>query len=263
MQSIIVSLVFLCAVLSPEDLQQLAPGMEHCIIRATRPEYFDTLKINVIRIDPHKWELVFASVNRDKTSTMKTLREWCREENLTAAINAGMYNDDNRTHTGYVRDGDHVNSSHKNSYKSLLAFNPKPGKAVAPAKIFDLDEPGVTIEKVLGDYGTVIQNLRLIKRPGINVWSQRQEYWSEAALAEDKKGRILFLFSETPVTMHDFNEILLSSGLEIIAAQHLEGNAPAQFYLKTGETEINLSGGNGGGWPLPNIIGIHMKTPPK
>jgi hypothetical protein len=180
MQSIIVSLAFLCAVLSPEDLKQLAPGMEHCIIRATRPEYFDTLKI-----------------------------------------------------------------------------------AVAPARIFDLDEPGVTIEKVLGYYGTVIQNLRLIKRPGINVWSQRQEYWSEAALAEDKKGRILFLFSETPVTMHDFNEILLSSGLEIIAAQHLEGNAPAQFYLKTGETEINLSGGNGGGWPLPNIIGIRMKTPPK
>ena len=162
--------------------------------------------------------------------------------------------------TGYLRDGDHVNSRHRNGYKSLLAFNPKPGKTLPPVRIFDLDQPGILIDSIEKVYGTVIQNLRLIKRPGINVWNRQSQIWSEAALAEDKQGRIIFLLCETPVTMHDFNKILLSSDMEIVAAQHLDGNAPAQLYLKTGGTELMLYEEPGPELPLPNIIGIRPKT---
>lgn len=247
----------------PDNWRELAPGLEHRVLSVTLREYNYPIQINAIRIDPQKWEMVFRGISQEKDGQVKTLREWCEEYNLTAAINAGMYNDDYRTHTGFLRDGGHVNSRYRNSYKSLLAFNPKPGKPVPSVRIFDLDQPGITIDSVLKDYGTVVQNLRLIKRPGVNVWGQRQETWSEAALAEDKQGRILFLYSGTPVTMYDFNQILLSSDLEIVAAQHLDGNAPAQLYLKTGGTEVILAEEPGLELPLPNIIGIRPKTTQK
>jgi len=41
------------------------------------------------------------------------------------------------------------------------------------------------------DYSSAIQNLRLIKKPGINVWNRQNRKWSEASIGEDDKGRIL------------------------------------------------------------------------
>lgn len=242
-----------------EQWKQVAPGLEHRVLSVKLEEYSYRIEINAIRIDPDKWDFVFRGISQEIEAESKTPKEWCEKYNLTAAINAGMYNGDYRTHTGYLRDGAHVNSRGRNSYKSLLAFNPKPNNSVPPVKIFDIDQPGVTIDSVLKDYGTVIQNLRLIRRPGINVWGQQQNIWTEAALAEDRQGRIIFLYSSTPVSMHDFSKILLSSDLAVVAAQHLDGNAPAQLYLKTGKTELILSEEPGLELPLPNIIGIRLR----
>lgn len=242
-----------------EQWKQVAPGLEHRVLSVKLEEYSYRIEINAIRIDPDKWDFVFRGISQEIEAESKTPKEWCEKYNLTAAINAGMYNGDYRTHTGYLRDGAHVNSRGRNSYKSLLAFNPKPNNSVPPVKIFDIDQPGVTIDSVLKDYGTVIQNLRLIRRPGINVWGQQQNIWTEAALAEDRQGRIIFLYSSTPVSMHDFSKILLSSDLAVVATQHLDGNAPAQLYLKTGKTELILSEEPGLELPLPNIIGIRLR----
>jgi hypothetical protein len=259
MRHTICLLAFLASTLVQAQWKEIAPGLEHRVLSVTLPEYSYPININAIRIDPHKWDLFFRGISQEADGPMKTSKEWCEKYNITAAINAGMYNDDYQTHTGYVRDGEHRSSIHRNSYKSLLAFNPRKGRQVPPARIFDLDQPGVTIDSVLKDYSTVIQNLRLIKRPGISVWPEQGDRWSEAALAEDKQGRILFLYCSSAVSMHDFNKILLYSDLEIVAAQHLEGNAPAQVYLKTGETELILSEEPGLDLPLPNIIGIRPK----
>ena len=261
MQAVLSILLILINFLAPDGWRGLAPGLEHQVLSVTCSEYDYPIEINVVRIDPQKWEMVFRGISQEKDTEMKNLKGWCGEYNITAAINAGMYNNDYRTHTGYLRDGDHVNSKHTNNYKSLLAFNPKPGRNLQPVRIFDLDQPGTTIQTVLNDYTSVIQNLRLIKRPGVNVWSRQMSIWSEAALAEDNQGRILFIYAESPLSMYDFNEILLSSDLGIVAAQHLEGGAPAQFYLKTGTTEIILPGESGMEWPMPNIIGVRPKTP--
>ena len=259
MSSITILLTLLIASITQDTWNQIAPDLEHRVLSVTLQEYSYPIEINAIRIDPNKWEVVFRGISQQKDAQSKSPKEWAEEYNLTATINAGMYNEDYKTHTGYLHDGDHVNSRYKNNYKSLLAFNPKPGKSVPQAKIFDLDQPGVTIDSVLKDYGTVIQNLRLIKRPGINAWSQQQNIWTEAALAEDIQGNIIFLYSNTPVSMHDFNKILLSSDMGIVAAQHLDGNAPAQLYLKTGDTELILSEEPGMELPLPNIIGIRQR----
>jgi sporulation-control protein spo0M len=69
--------------------------------------------------------------------------------------------------------------------------------------------------------------------------------------------------------MYDLNQELLTSGIGIVSAQHLEGGPEAQFYLHVGNIEFDLSGsyetsfkeddGNLTPWPIPNVIGIRPK----
>ncbi len=111
--------------------------------------------------------------------------------------------------------------------------------------------------------------MRLIKRPRINRWPQQNKRWSEAALGEDKDGNILFIFSRSPYTMHDFNKILLQLPIDIVCAQHLEGGPAASFqvnhqdlkFTKVGsyETQAYRSDNNKKVHRLPFIIGLTAK----
>lgn len=252
-----------------DDWQSLAPGIELKILNVKSIKADSDSKITIVRIDPRLWELVFAGISLPGEESIKTAREWCESHKLIAAINAGMFATDYRTHTGYLKHNDHVNSKYINSYQSVLAFNPVQGRDLPPFRIFDLDAPGITINSIQDDYSSSIQNLRLIKKPGINVWKQQERKWSEAAIGEDKEGRILFIFSRSPFSMHDLNEILLNSGIGVVAAQHLEGGPEAQIYIKVGEFELELGGSyetfynenntNITIWPIPNIIGIQSR----
>ena len=227
--------------------------------------------VTVLRIDPAQWDLEFAGLSQAEGETIgRTARQWCKERKFTAAINAGMFDQDYKTHLGYLRQGEHVNNNRENRYESVAAFGPLGTKGPPRFRIFDLDEPGATIENIRRDYSLVVQNLRLIKRPGTNRWSQQTKRWSEAALGEDTAGRILFIFSRSPFTMHDLNRELLSMGIGLVAAQHLEGGPKAQLYIRVGDEEIETFGSfetdfeedddNDHAWSIPNVLGIRPRA---
>ena len=250
--------------------QQLAPGMELKYFKAKKPSAVGDSRFTVLRIDPKSWDIVFAGISLSGETSGRTAREWCKAQNLGAATNAGMFETDYKTHTGYLQYKTHINSERVNEYQSVAAFGPRrPG--LPPFKIFDLDAPGVTMKSILEDYDSAVQNLRLIKRPGLNRWpSSNRRKWSEAALGEDAAGRILFIFTRSPFSMHDFNRELLSAGIELVAAQHLEGGPEAQLFVKTGdftleqfgshETGFREDDGNKTAWPVPNVLGLRQKT---
>ena len=228
-------------------------------------------RITVVRIDPDLWELAFAGISMTGEAAGRTAREWCKSQKLTVAINAGMFAADYRTHVGYMRFQGHVNSGHVNGYQSVAAFDPQGAKERLPFRIFDLDAPGVTMQSILADYASAVQNLRLIKRPGQNRWPRQDKKWSAAALGEDEAGRILFIFCRSPFSMHDLNQELLASGIGLVAAQHLEGGPEAQLYLQVGEVELEMFGsyetsfrendGNAAAWPVPNVLGVRPRKP--
>jgi hypothetical protein len=184
------------------------------------------------------------------------------------AINAGMYHWHN-LHDGYMEYRSHVISGETNHYQSVLAFDSRRPE-LAPFRLFDLDTPGATIDRIREDYQSLVQNLRLIKHPGENRWSNQPKRWSEAALGEDGQGRILFIFSRSPFTMFDFNRILLKSDIGLIAAQHLDGGPPAQLYVNMDATEIDLFGSYETGinendgireaWSIPNVLGLRKRV---
>jgi hypothetical protein len=163
---------------------------------------------------------------------------------------------------------DHLNNVNVNGYQSVAAFDPR-RNGLPRFRIFDLDSPGISMETILRDYASAVQNLRLIKRPGQNRWFQRKK-WSEAALGEDETGRIMFIFCRSPYTMHDLNNELIRQDSGLVSAQHLEGGQQAQLFIKTGETEFEIFGSQGSSsreydelsmtWPIRNILGVRPRV---
>lgn len=249
----------------------LAPGMELGYVTAREPSAAGDSRIAVLRMDPKLWALAAIGVSQTGESAGHTAREWCEKHELVAAINAGMFETDQKTHLGYMRFRDHLYTRHVNKYQSIAAFDPRDGKDVPRFHIFDLDAPGVTLQSIQQDYDSAVQNLRLVKRPGANQWTQQTRKWSEAALGEDDTGRILFIFSRFPFSMHDLNQELLAAGIGLVAAQHLEGGPEAQIYVHAGSFELEMFGSyetsfkendtNSIPWPVPNVLGVRpLKT---
>jgi hypothetical protein len=244
--------------------------MELKYLPVTQPNAPAGANLTVLRIDAHLWEMELIGPSWTGEKSGHTAREWCETHKLTAAINAGMFKTDGATHVGYMRFQEHVNNAKANSYQSVAAFDPRDPQALAPFRIFDLDSPGVSLQTILKDYGSAVQNLRLIKRPGSNQWAEQDKKWSEAALGEDSSGRVLFLFSRYPFSMHDLNQELLSAGIGLVAAQHLEGGPEAQLYLRLGEKQLELFGSyetsfvendsNAKPWPIPNVLGVRPRS---
>lgn len=248
--------------------RSLAPGMDLGVFTAAKPSGIGDSRITVLRIDPALWDLELVGRSRTGEAAGLTARQWSEKRKLAVAINAGMFATDYKTHVGYMGCREHVNNGHVNAYQSVAAFDPR-HDGLPRFRIFDLDVPGVKMKTILQDYAAAVQNLRLIKRPGQNQWSQQAKKWSEAALGEDDKGRILFIFSRSPFSMHDLNRELLALGIGLVSAQHLEGGPEVQLYLHVGDVELELVGsyetsfrehdGNDAAWPIPNVLGVRPK----
>ena len=262
-------LLLTSSVTAGDKWQSLAPGMELGTFAASRPSNLGDSIITVLRIDPDLWELEFVGISCNGGSGKRTAKQWSKVHQLTASINPGMFEMDHKTHIGYLRYRDHLINDNTNKYQSVAVFDPR-HDGLPRFRMFDLDDPEVTMKTILRDYATAVQNLRLIKRPGRNVWSQQEKMWSEAALGEDESGRILFIFCRSPFTMPDFNQELLRMGIGIVCAQHLEGGPEAQLYVNVGDVEIELFGsyetafmendGNAEPWLVPNVIGVRPRV---
>ncbi len=238
-------------------------GMSYAKFRVPTVSFSSDSTITVIRIDPKQYALKLFTVS-ELGGENRTVRDWAKEQGVIAAINAGMYLTDYSTSCGYMKNHTHFNNRRINkTYHSFAAFDPvKRGNA--PFRIFDDD--AVPVDSIVNGYSTVIQNLRLVKRPGINQWKQQEKNWNEAALGEDRAGNILFIFSRIPMTMHDFNNLVLSLPIGLQCAQHLEGGPPASLYLHLNGVEIARTGMYGADCssensdslfnPLPNVIGV-------
>ncbi|MCD6374654.1 MAG: phosphodiester glycosidase family protein [Caldisericaceae bacterium] len=246
--------------------QSLAPGFE--LGRFKAPDSLKTYShpIVILRVNPNFYYFKLLAISELNHQAL-TAEQWAQKYNLIAVTNAGMFNADFQTHVGFMKNFYHLNNPVKNHYKSVAAFNPVDSSR-SPFMIFDLDK--VSFDQILKQYQCLIQNLRLIRRPGENRWKQQYMKWSEAALGQDRDGNVLLIFSRAPYSMHDFNNILLKLPINLTCAQHMECGPEASLYLKYGKVELKLSGSFETGfnendenmkfWPIPNVLGIAPKN---
>jgi len=269
---ILSALLLLCStstLVAESQWQELQDGLSLGKFETQEQSQVGDSVLTILKIDPKLWALDIITESETGDKKNKTAKQWAKSHDLVAVINAGMFALDYSKHIGYMQTARHTNSKHVNKYQSVAAFNPKSDSNAPEFQIFDLDEKDVSIKKILKQYDSVVQNLRLIKKPGQNRWSQQDKMWSEAALGEDKAGNVLFIFSRSPFTMHDLNNELLGLNINLVAAQHLEGGPEAQLYYNVNQHEAEMFGSfetsffekdsNGIAWPIPNVIGVRKK----
>jgi hypothetical protein len=245
--------------------RSLGDGIEYATIQIAQKPTVGDGKLHAVRVDPERVELraVLASELRVPN---RTAGAWADDLGLTVAINAGMFETDYSSNVGHLRNGEHFNNRRWNrKYQSVLALNPV--GSGPKAAFVDLDDAGGR-DQVAG-YRTVIQNLRLMKGRRQNVWKPSARKWSEAAVASDEKGRILFLFCRTPFTMHELNERLRALPLGIVRAMHVEGGPEASLSIRAEGLSLDLAGSfetgfnekddNPSQWPITNVIGVVRK----
>jgi Phosphodiester glycosidase len=240
----------------------LQPGVELAEMPAGKMPSGDAGRLYAVRVDPQRARLGVGLASEARAPA-KTAGEWCRTAGFAVAINLGMFQGDQRSNVGYLRHGGHLNNRRWNSYRSAVAIGPL--KPSLPAVLW-LDLATSKPDPRLAGYDIVVQNLRLITRNRKNVWSRSSRQWSEAALAVDSRGRLLFLFSRAPYSMRDFNDLLLSLPLDIAGAMHLEGGPEASLSIHTAGLDLDLSGSYETGflpddsnrrqWPIPNVLGV-------
>ncbi len=240
--------------------QELETGLEIAHFDSRTRAFAEDGDLTVLRVEPRIFSLKILRTGRDPEAPTLNVAQWCEEFDLVAAINAGMYQADHRTHVGFCKTAGKVVNGFANDYLSAAAFGPV-DPADPPFRIFDLDE--TPMDEVLRRYQNVVQNLRLVKRSSENRWQPASDQWREAALAEDSLGRALLISCRTAWSMHEFNEILLALPLKVVAAQHLEGRSQARFWVAHPQYEAGPEA-LAPGPDLPNIIGVarHLSARP-
>jgi hypothetical protein len=102
-----------------------------------------------------------------------------------------------------------------------------------------------------------------------NVWSPQPDKWSTAAVGMDDTGKVLFLFGQTPLSVHDFINILLALPLGIRNAMYLEGGPQASLHVSMKGVEVDRNGSLESAlddseairlvFQVPNVLGVVRK----
>lgn len=259
------SLLLLALGASPvNEWRALGKGIEYRTFTLDENAAIADGLLHVVRVDPAVATLDVGLASLDG-SDKRTAAEWAEAKGFAVTMNAGMFDlEDHRSNVGHLQHGAHVNqAAWKGTYQSVLVFGPRE-KGVAAARILDRDAPGFS--KAVGQYATVIQNLRLMKARGESVWKPNKRKWSEALIAEDAQGRLLFIFTRTPYEMAELNARLARLPLGIERAFHAEGGPEASLSIRAPGLELDLCGSwetgfneddlNPRQWPVPNVIGV-------
>ena len=241
----------------------LEPGLDLGIFNSPEKSEFGDSKIRLLRIDPNNFEFKLLNSSSSKNGQHGSAKYWVTQNNLVAAINASMYQRDQKTSVSYMQTQSHVNNQWVSKDKAFLVFDPK-DKSLPPVQIVDRecdDFPGLRKK-----YGTIIQSIRMISCDRKNVWTQQSKKWSTAAIGMDAQKNILFIHVRSPYSTHDLINILLDLPVDLERIMYVEGGAEAQMYIKSEKAQYEFIGSYSTGsnenddnffaWPIPNVIGI-------
>ena len=245
MHSRLLLLLFVSALLFPSGAeayswQLLEPGLELRIFDLQGEEgTARDSSVVAVRFSPEHYSLRLLCARGESVPPMPAYK-WSQSFNLSVVINASMYLKDGFTSTGFMRNARYVNNSHVNPrFGSFLLFDPLK-RNLPPVRL--IDRKFHDWKSLITDYSSVVQNFRMLSASRENLWKPGGEATSIACVGMDTRGRVLFILSRKPHTVHDFNEILLSLPLNLTGAMYVEGGPEAQLYVSTPNFEKGWSG---------------------
>jgi hypothetical protein len=244
--------------------QKLDEGLELGIFVSPRPSEVGNSLIRVLRIDPKRFELKLLNASAPGQGRSLTVKKWCRQNGLVAAINASMYQTDYKTSVSLMLTPTHINNPRLSKDLTILAFE-RQSLDVPLVKI--IDRQCEDFHHWKDKYGTLVQTIRMISCKGENVWSQQPKKWSTAAIGIDYQSKVLFIHVQSPYSTHDLINMLKMLPLNISRAMYVEGGPEAQLYIRNGNQEYEFIGSyetsdNTSSLPVPNVIGISIRNTP-
>jgi len=248
----------------PGAWEELEPGL--ALARFPVPVAGDRAgELLALRIDPARYSFVILSVSIPGEKK-RSLRDWAEAHGLLAAINAGMYQPDGRTHTGYLRVGDIVNNAHVAAkFGAFFVTSPDISDQLPDAAV--LDRSVSDWQALIPHYEMVVQNFRMISADRRLQWLADGPEHAISAVGEDGNGHILFLHCSDAMTCAAFAKRLLELPLDVRQVMYVEGGNQAGLFLDTGRERHVWAGRHPTGYwpaggintPLPNIIGVKRR----
>ena len=244
----------------------LDDGLHYTEFKSPKKSIVGDEIINVLKVNPEKYQLEMVSSKETSTGGKKA-PQWAKEKGFLAVFNAGMYNlNDYATNMGYMEYGGYTNNPSLNKDNTILAFAPR-SESVPEVQI--IDRKCQDWEALKEQYSSFTQSIRMIDCNQTNRWAQQNRIWSMVIVAMDKEGNVLFIFTRSPYSVHDFIDILLKAPLNIYNAMYLEGGPEASFYVNfknrkvsrmgSYETDFWYNDNNNEFWEIPNVIGVKKK----
>ena len=245
------------------EWQELAPGLELGIFKAPLTSEIGDSTVRVLRIDPQRYRLRLLNASASESGRPLSAKQWSRQNDLVAAINASMYQEDYRSSVSLMRTKSHVNNPRLSKDMTILAFDRKSAD-VPLVKIIDRQCEDFKIWQK--KYRTMVQSIRMISCTGKNVWTQQPQKWSTAAIGVDNRDRVLFIHVGSPYSTHDVINFLQALPINVTRAMYAEGGPQAQLYISIGDHEHEFVGNYDidiqGDMkklitrPVPNVVGI-------
>ena len=215
----------------------------------------DLYALTVVKIDPGRYSFQLLCATEYGKEPLTT-KEWASRHQMLAAVNAGMFQENGLTSVGFMQNFDHVNNPRLSSANTILAFNPVE-KTLPDIQL--IDRECQNFSDLRHKYRSFVQSIRMISCDRQNVWTRQDSKWSTLAVGMDTEGNILFLFSRTAHSVHDFTDVLLSLPLSLKRAMYLEGGPQASLYLSTSKITLERNGMWGGWKKIPS--GFHCPSP--
>jgi hypothetical protein len=139
---------------------------------------------------------------------------------------------------------------------------------MTPVTIAGRSCPGFDLAALQQRYRGIVQDYRMLDCDGKPIAWADEKTFSAAAIAVDRKGRLVFLHSRTPFRMTRFNQIIAAPELDLAGAIYVEGGPEASLYVKTGaardgDAEVAEMGSfetdffddsNHVFWRIPNVL---------
>jgi len=248
----------------------LEPGLEFGAFLSPEKSPVGDNLIRILKIDPKRFQFRLLNASASPGSKRLSAKQWVRQNEMVAAINASMYQADKLTSVSLMKTFGHVNNSWYSKDRALLVFDPKK-KSLPLTQILDRDCQSVDQLRKL--YHTLIQSIRMISCDGKNVWEQQNKKWSTAAIGMNRRGDILFIHVRSPFSTHDLIDNLLKLPIQLKRAMYVEGGSEAQMFIHSGKNKLEFVGSYSTGanetdanelaWPVPNVVGITRLPPSK
>lgn len=248
--------------------RSLEPGLDIAVLPAPQKAVVGDSMIQVLRIDPERFDLRLLNASAPGDGVSLSAREWCQRHDLVAAINASMYQMDHKTSISLMTSRAHTNNARVSKQQAVLAFD-RLDTSVPPVQIIDREHQ--SFDTLRPHYGSLVQNIRMVSLNGGNVWQPQPRRWSTAAVGIDRNGRVLFIHVRALYTTHDVINMLLALPLELRNAMYVEGGPEAQLYVRAKGEERELVGMYDSGLvdpdavtialPIPNVIGVARRAP--